>query len=193
MKKTIICIIAIIIIGVLVFIGSLGMRILNSAKEESDNISKTTNYYTYNGATMEYGEEWQQEYVGIGGKKYTALCEKNGDIIIICLQVVDINDGVSDYSLSSKRQELYDELIDAETAIYSAKGISISKQTNEFKELSNDLYYEYFEIYNNSYVRSYTILNPTNNTASSLMVVSDSGISDSKEKDINEILKTINF
>lgn len=198
MKKGVIFIIAIVVIAVLILIGSLGMKIMDSAEEttgnqNSNNISNTTNNYSYNGATIKYGEGWQQEYVGIGEQKYKALCEKDGDIIIVCLQVLDISDGISDYSLNSKRQELYDEIIALETATYSSQGITINKQTNEFKELSNNLYYAYYEVYNNSYARSYTILNSANDTGASFLVISDNPLTDLEDTNINEMLKTIEF
>lgn len=185
------------LILIIILIASFGMIILDSAtnviNNQNNNDSNISNYYSYNGAKIKYDNDWQQEYVEAGGQKYKALCEKNGNIVIICLQVADINDGISDYSLSSKRQELYDELIDTETATYSANGITISKQTYGFKQLFNNIYYEYHEIHKDSYVRTYTILNSKNNTAASLMVVSDSYITDVEESKINEVLKTIEF
>lgn len=81
MKKGVIFIIAIVVIAVLILIGSLGMKIMDSAEEttgnqNSNNISNTTNNYSYNGATIKYGEGWQQEYVEIDTQKYKAICEK---------------------------------------------------------------------------------------------------------------------
>lgn len=186
------------LILIIILIVSLGMKIFDSTQntinnQNSNNTSNTNNYYSYNGATIKYGDDWQQEYVGAGGQTYKALCKKDGSIIIVCLQMVDINDGIADYSLSSNRQELYDSLMDTETSTLSANGISISKQTNGFKRLFNDLYYAYYEIYRDNYARSYTILNSKNNTAASLMVTSDSSISNLEEQDINEVLKTIEF
>lgn len=197
MKKGVIFIIAIVVIAVLILIGSLGMKIMDSAEEttgnqNSNNISNTTNNYSYNGATIKYGEGWQQEYVEIDTQKYKAICEKNGDIIIICLGVNDISDGVTDYSLSSKRQELYDGLIDSVSKTLYESNISISKQSNEFKELFENTYYAYREIYNNSYVRrDYTILNSENNKAASLVVISDNSITDLEEENIIKMFKTI--
>lgn len=194
---SIIAIIIVPFILIIILIASLGMKILDTTTDvinnQNNNDSNISNQYSYNGAKMKYGNDWQQEYIGIGGKKYKALCEKDGNIMITCIQVADINDGISDYSLSSKRQELYDELIETETATYSANGITINKQTYGFKQLFNHFYYEYHEIYKDSYVRTYTILNSKNNMAASLMVVSDSYITDMKESKINEILKTIEF
>lgn len=185
------------LILIIILIASLGMKILDSATDvinnQNNNDSNISNYYSYNGAKIKYGNDWQQKYVGVGGQKYKALCEKDGNIVIICLQVADINDGISDYSLSSKRQELYNELIDTETATYSANGITISKQTYGFKQLFNNIYYEYHEIYKDNYARTYTILNSENNRVASLMVISDSYITDIEESKINEVLKTINF
>lgn len=118
--------------------------------------------------------------------------KKNGDIIIICLGVNDISDGVTDYSLSSKRQELYDGLIDSVSKTLYESNISISKQSNEFKELFENTYYAYREIYNNSYVRrDYTILNSENNKAASLVVISDNSITDLEEENIIKMFKTI--
>ena len=197
MKKGVIFIIAIVVIAVLILIGSLGMKIMDSAEEttgnqNSNNISNTTNNYSYNGATIKYGEGWQQEYVEIDTQKYKAICEKNGDIIIICLGVNDISDGVTDYSLSSKRQELYDGLIDSVSKTLYESNISISKQSNEFKELFENTYYAYREIYNNSYVRrDYTILNSENNKAASLVFISDNYITDLEEENIIKMFKTI--
>lgn len=186
------------LILIIILIASLGMKILDSANDvinnqNTNNDSNISNYYSYNGVKIKYGNGWKQEYVEVGEQKYKALCEKNGNIVIICLQVADINDGISDYSLSSKRQELYDELIDTETDTYSANGITISKQTYGFKQLFNNMYYEYHEIYKDSYIRTYTILNSENNTAASLMVVSNSYIADTEESNINELIKTIEF
>lgn len=185
------------LILIIILIASVGMKILDSANDtinnQNNNNSNTANYYSYNGVTVKYGNDWQEEYVGVGGQTYRALCEKDGSIIIISLQAVDLNDGVTDYSLSSERQKLYDELIDTEATTYSANGISISRQTYGFKQLFNNMYYEYHEIYQDSYVRTYTILNSENNTGASLMVISDSSITNMKESNINEVLKTIQF
>lgn len=183
---------------IIVLVASLGMRILNSTTDKvnsqnNNNISSNSNVYSYNGVNIKYDDEWQQEYVGVGEQTYKALCQKNGDIIIISLQVDDINEGMPDYTLSSTRQELYDELIKSETAEYSAYGIAITKKSNGFKQLSNNLYYAYREISNNGYVRTYTILNAKSNTASSLMIMSETSINDIEEKTINEMLKTIQF
>ncbi len=184
------------VILILVLIASLGMKVLDSATDNinnQNNNSNISNYYSYNGAKIKYDNEWQQEYVGLGEQTYTALCEKNGDIIIVCLQVADINDGLTDYSINSNRQKLYDELINSENATYSTNGIAISKQTYGFKKLFDNTYYEYHEIYKNGYVRTYTIINVENNTAASLMIVSESNITDIEDAKINELLRTIEF
>lgn len=198
-KKIAISIIAIVVIGILVLLGNLGMKIMDSAKQTidnktSDNISNNTADYSYNGITIKYGDDWKKEYVGIGQETYIALCERAGDIVMVCLEVVDMDDGITDYSLKNKRQELYDQLIDFEAAIYSEQGITINKQTNEFKKLSNNLYYAYHEIYgNDGYVRSYKILNSTNSTVAALLVTSDSPLTDLEERNINQMMKTIKF
>lgn len=186
------------LILIIILIGSLGMMIFDSAQDTINNpdtgsASNINNEYSFNGATIKYGDDWQQKYVEVGGKKYNALCEKYGDIVIICLKAGDISDGTSDYSLSSTRQELYDELLNRATTTYSNNGITISKQTYNFKPLFNNVYYEYHEIHKGNYARSYIILNSENNKAASLMILSDSDITDIEESKINEVLKNIDF
>lgn len=183
------------VILVVILLASVGITIMNSAMEaiDSDNNTNISNYYSYNGAKIKYGNEWQEEYVGLGGEKFKALCEKNGDIVIISLDVTDIYDEIMDYSISSVRQQFYDELINNEEAIYSENGIEIRKQTNEFKELSNNLYYAYYEIYNNFYVRNYIILDSKNDNVLSVMVFFENSITDIEEEKINEMFKTVVF
>lgn len=220
---SILLIIMVPLLLVVILIASLGMTILNSATNVADNkgnnttfksipnmsnvpsasnslntssISNTpsvSNYYSYEGAEIKYGDEWQQMYAEIGSQKYKTLCEKNGNIIIVCLDVSNIGDGITDYSISSKRQELYNEMINTVSATYVANGVTMSKQTYGFKPLVNNMYYAYYETYKDSYARIYTILNPVNNKVASLMVVFSKYITDADEAKINNILENTKF
>lgn len=187
------------VILVVVLLASIGTIIMNSAMKTIDNNynnTTTTNaskYYSYNGAKIKYGNEWQEENVEFLGKQYKALGQKNGDIVIISWSVANISDETLDYSLSNVRQQLYDEWINKENTVYSDNGILIIKQTNEFKKLFKNLYYAYYEVYNNIYFRNYTILNSSNSTALSLMVVFENPITDIEEEKIIEMLKTVDF
>ena len=186
------------VVLIVILLASIGIKIMNSVLETADNndnntTTNTSKYYSYNGAKIKYGNEWQEEYVSAEDETDKALCEKNGDIIIICLKVSDISDATTDYSLSNDRQELYNAWKNAEEEVYSANGISIIKESNEFKELSNDLYYAYLEIYSNRYIRGYTLLDSKNSTAISVMVLSDTSLTNSEEEKINEMLKTVEF
>lgn len=184
------------VILIVILLASIGIEIMNSAMEtinNNDNNTNTSKYYSYNGAKIKYGNEWQEEYVSAGNEIDKALCEKNGDIIIICLKVSDISDATTDYSLSNDRQELYNTWKNAEEEVYSANGISIIKESNGFKKLSNDLYYAYLEIYSNRYIRGYTLLDYKSSTAISITVISDVSLTNSEEEKINEMLKTVEF
>ena len=188
------------IILIMTLIVSIGTMVFNTTKQkvESQNSNETseTNSYLNNGIKMQYdNKKWQQEYVEteINKQRIPALCEKEGDIVIICLQVTDINDGITDYSIDDNRQELYNKLIEKEIMTYNTNEVKILNQTHGFKELSKNYYYDFNEIHGNIYVRTYNILDINNRKIASLLVTYNDKISDIKEIEINEMLKTLEF
>jgi len=191
---------AIIIPGILVVIllASMGIKIMNSALENIDNnddntTTNTSKYYSYNGAKIEYGNGWELGYLETGEQEYKALVKKDGNIVIACLEVFNIDDGISNYSLENTRKEYYNEWINIMSSVYSDNDITISKQSNEFIKISNNLYYAYYEINIDKNVREYLILNTSNNTVASFTLGYEKSITNEEEKEIIKMFETIEF
>lgn len=203
MKKGIIFIIAIVVIGVLILIGSLGMKIMDEASNISENntnsnidnvndYSNSNSYYYSNGVTFSYGSEWTEEYIEEQGETYTTLENKSEGIVFTCSGVQELND--YDYTQESNRQKAYDELRNYYQTYYSTYyGRNLTKQSSGFKLINNDLYYAFFEIDGSLYSRFYIILNTQENEACSCTILSTNSLTNLQESKVIDIIKTVEF
>lgn len=202
-KEVVFSIIAIVVIGILILLGSLGMKIMEEASNISesntnsniDNVndySNSNSYYYSNGVTFTYGSEWTEEYIEEQGETYTTLENKSESIVFTCSGVQELDD--YDYTQESNRQKAYDELMNYYQTYYSTYyGRNLTNQSSAFKLINNDLYYAFFEIDGSLYSRFYIILNTQENEACSCTILSANSLTNMQESKVIDIIKTVEF
>ena len=194
MKKSLKILIFIVLLIVVIFLGKVTFDIAKDAFNTTTNEKvEDKNIFEFDGYSIEYDEEWRESKGSIGNKVYRTLENKNKQIQIAYLGVVD--NQTSDYLQESNRQELYNSIESQLNNTFSANGLSMTNKSNKFVYLNNNFYYAFFELKNNYYSRTYMILdaNKSNNTENlyGFQVVTNEELEVSDEQVITNLFNTI--
>lgn len=206
---SIVPVIIIPLILIVILIISMGLMIFNTASDidntynnnsytEQENLNNynSTNYFYSNGLTLTYGTDWKSAYIENGNEVFEVLTTDSKDIVLTCTVTGDASDDILDCTKSEDRVSLYNELANYyNLSAYQDYNGSLVNQSLEFKYLSNNIYYAYFDIISsaNIYCRYIVLIDLSDQYVSYLTVRTDNAITISQEEKIIKLLKTADF
>ena len=149
-----------------------------------------SNKITVGGITLSYDENWTQNNLDIDGTTYRALTSKNNDVVLVCA-ASDYIDGDYDCKQENGRQELYNYFI----SYYMSQGANITEKSGEFQQISDNIYYGYFDLnaleQSGLYGRSIIVIDTQKNKLGTLMAYYDDEPTFLQDIEIKDILRTI--